>query len=82
MKLKDIDVVLDKLKFDDVELQALLTMLAIRTVTLVDNLALEMLHVGKDNFDTKKYKDREELFINLATLRAILLKTEGDETNE
>lgn len=82
MKLKDIDVVMDKLKFDDVELQALLTMLAIRTVTLVDNLALEMLQVGKDNFDTKKYKDREELFINLATLRAILLKTEGDKTNE
>ena len=82
MKLEDIDVVMDNLKFDEAELQALLTMLAIRTVTLVDNLALEMLQVGKDNFDTKKYKDREELFINLATLRAILLKTEGDTANE
>ena len=77
MNIKDIDIVIDKLKFDDVELEALKTMLSIRTKTLVDNLALESLRVGKENFDARKCADREELFINLATIRAISVKLEG-----
>ena len=77
MNIKDIDIVIDKLKFDEAELEALKTMLSIRTKTLVDNLALESLRVGTDNFDARKCADREELFINLATIRAIAVKLEG-----
>ena len=77
MNIKDIDIVIDKLKFDEAELESLKTMLSIRTKTLVDNLAQESLRVGTDNFDARKCADREELFINLATIRAIAVKLEG-----